>query len=931
MVSKLFTALAAAGVAAAAGTNAKFNAYWGQSGPPNESLRQRCDEGADYISLSFVTSSPEKNPDTGYPGINFAAHCWADVFEVNGKKSKLYSHCGTIKDDLQYCRDKGIKMLLAIGGEWNENTADYRVTTEEKGREFADFLWKAFGPHDPSWPGPRPFDKSAIEHSAIDGFDFDLELPKENGKHFDNKPWIAMIDQFRKLSKDVFITGAPQCPTADEWFSMKEMIQKAQFDALFIQFYNNPGCDLKNANFNYKMWEDIIARSDKSKNAKLFVGIPASDAAASSGYIAPKDLEKIICSIAKKPSFGGISIWDMFKGLENVVDGKSFNEHVKDILSKCGKQTATSTTSSTTSISTAKTASSSSIATTSTSTVLTSTPSSIHSTVVPSGSNNTSSALPTISSSSVKLAGTGNALSSSSVQLTGTGSSRAAVPTPGTASVPSGSHSSLVHSSVAATTTTPRVTVAPWSNSTTTSQEMTTSTVYTTATRTITDCPPSVTNCPARVVTETIALYTTVCPVTKTNHIPPKPTAKPSQPTEEMTTSSVYTTKTYTITSCPPSVPNCPVGHVTTETIFVSTTVCPVTKTDEAPKPTAKPSQPTEEMTTSSVYTTKTYTITSCPPIVPDCPVGHVTTETIFVSTTVCPVTKTDEAPKPTAKPIQPTEEMTTSSVYTTKTYTITSCPPSVPNCPVGHVTTETKFVSTTVCPVADVPQPTHPAGKPPGGEPSGDKPWKPTGGEQPSGDKPTGGEQPSGNKPSGNKPTGEQPSGNKPTGEQPSGHKPTGEQPSGNKPTGEQPSGHKPTGEQPSGNKPTGGEQPSGNKPAGGEQPSGNKPSGNKPAESPAATTTMNKTIVKTMSAIPETTLTVVPVRPSGSQCPGGPDCPAPSAEHNKCSGADCPPSGTSVPSASVVKPSIPVVTGGASSVAAGLVALVAAQIFLL
>ncbi|KAM3462576.1 hypothetical protein NHJ6243_003977 [Beauveria neobassiana] len=888
MVSKLFTALAAAGVAAAAGTNvAKFNAYWGQSGPPNESLRQRCDEGADYISLSFVTSSPEKNPDTGYPGINFAAHCWAEVFEVDGKKSKLFRHCGTIKDDLQYCRDKGIKMLLAIGGEWNENTADYRVTTEEKGREFADFLWGAFGPYKSSWTGPRPFDKSDTERSAIDGFDFDLELPKVHGKHFDNKPWIAMIDQFRKLSNDVFITGAPQCPTADEWFSMKEMIQKAQFDALFIQFYNNPGCDLKNANFNYKTWEGIIAASDKSKNAKLFVGIPSSDAAASSGYVAPKDLEKVICPIAKSRSFGGISIWDMYRGLKNEVDGKSFNQHVKDILSKCGEQTATSTTLSTTSISTATTASSSSIATTSTSTVLTSTPSSIHSTVVPSGSNNTSSALPTtISSSSVKLAGTGNARSSPSVQLTGTGSSRAAVPTPATASVPSGSHSSLVHSSVAATTT-PRITVAPWSNSTTTSQEMTTSTIYTTATRTITDCPPSVTNCPARVVTETIALYTTVCPVTKTNHIPPKPTAKPSQPTEEMTTSSVYTTKTYTITSCAPSVPDCPVGHVTTETIFVSTTVCPVTKTDEAPKPTAKPSQPTEEMTTSSVYTTKTYTITSCPPIVPNCPVGQVTTETVFVSTTVCPVTKTDEAPKPTAKPIQPTEEMTTSSVYTTKTYTITSCAPSVPDCPVGHVTTETKFVSTTVCPVADVPQPTHPAGKPPGGEPSGNKPWKPIGGEQPSS-----------NKPSGNKPTGEQPSGNKPAGEQPSGNKPAGEQPTGNKPW-----------------KPTGGEQPS----------------GNKPAESPAATTTMNKTIVKTMSAIPETTLTVVPVRPSGSQCPGGPDCPAPSAEHNKCSGADCPPSGTSVPSASVVKPSIPVVTGGASSVAAGLVALVAAQIFLL
>ncbi|KAM3550363.1 hypothetical protein ARSEF4850_008379 [Beauveria asiatica] len=811
MVSKLFTVLAAAGVAAAAGTNvAKFNAYWGQSGPWDESLRQRCDEGADYISLSFVTSSPEKNPDTNYPGIGFSAHCWATAFEANGKKSQLLDHCGTIINDLQYCRDKGVKMLLSIGGVWNEKTADYRVTTEKNGREFADFLWGAFGPYDPSWKGPRPFDKSPTEHSAVDGFDFDLEIPKVNGKHFDNKPWIAMADQFRTLSKDVFITGAPQCPTSDEWFSMKEMIQKTQFDALFIQFYNNPGCDLVGGTFNYKAWEGIIAASDKSKNAKLFVGVPAVP---SNGYVAPKDLEKIICPIAKRPSFGGISIWDMYTGKNNVVDGKSFNQHVQDILGKCGEHTTTTTT--TTTSTTLSTTSISTI--NSTSTVLTSTPSS-NSTVVPSGSNSTSSALPTT-------------ISSSSLKLTGTGSSRTAVPTAVTASVPSGSHSSLFHSSGAATTT-PRVTVAPWSNSTTTSQEMTTSTVYTTATRTITDCPPSVTNCPARVVTETIALYTTVCPVTKTNHLPPKPTAKPSQPTEEMTTSTVYTTKTYTITSCPPSVPNCPIGHVTTETIFVSTTVCPVTKTDEAPKPTATPTQPAQEMTTSTVYTTKTYTITSCPP--------------------------------------------------------------SVPNCPIGQVTTETKFVSTTVCPVTDVAQPTHPAGKPPGGQ-------------QPSG------QQPSGQQPSGNKPAGQQPSGNKPAGQQPSGQQPSGQQPSGNKPSGNKPSGQQPSGQQPSG-----------------QQPSGQQPAGNKPAESPATTTTMHKTLVKTVSVIPETTLTVVPVRPSGSQCPGGPDCPAP-AEHNKCSGSDCPPSGTSVPSASVVKPSTPVVTGGASSVAAGLVALVAAQIFLL
>jgi hypothetical protein len=42
---------------------------------------------------------------------------------------------------------------------------------------------------------------------------------------------------------------------------------------------------------------------------------------------------------------------------------------------------------------------------------------------------------------------------------------------------------------------------------------------------------------------------------------------------------------TYTITSCHPNITNCPVGHVTTDTISVYTTNCPV-------GPTAKPTEP---------------------------------------------------------------------------------------------------------------------------------------------------------------------------------------------------------------------------------------------------------------------------------------------------------------------------------------------------
>ncbi|KAL4725354.1 hypothetical protein ACLX1H_007501 [Fusarium chlamydosporum] len=64
--------------------------------------------------------------------------------------------------------------------------------------------------------------------------------------------------------------------------------------------------------------------------------------------------------------------------------------------------------------------------------------------------------------------------------------------------------------------------------------------------------------------------------------------------TTEYTTSTVYSTKTYTVTQCPPTVVNCPVGHVTTETIAVSTTVCPVTEvaTEPAHHEPSKPLEP---------------------------------------------------------------------------------------------------------------------------------------------------------------------------------------------------------------------------------------------------------------------------------------------------------------------------------------------------
>lgn len=52
-----------------------------------------------------------------------------------------------------------------------------------------------------------------------------------------------------------------------------------------------------------------------------------------------------------------------------------------------------------------------------------------------------------------------------------------------------------------------------------------------------------------------------------------------SQSQWDWSTSTIFSTTSYTITSCPPYITSCGVGSTTVETILVSTTVCPITET----------------------------------------------------------------------------------------------------------------------------------------------------------------------------------------------------------------------------------------------------------------------------------------------------------------------------------------------------------------
>lgn len=187
MFTKTLAVAALAAIPALAGPN--VNVYFGQQG--TERLKTYCDTpGFEYVTIGFVNQSPEQDTKSGLnlPGTNFANHCTGGYYKgSNGVNSPLLSQCGVLSADVRYCQKKGKKVLLSIGGVYDKEKANYKISSPPEGEKFAEFIWGAFGPYKSTWKwpagkgkGPRPFDDSYAaeagdEHFVFDGFDFDIE------------------------------------------------------------------------------------------------------------------------------------------------------------------------------------------------------------------------------------------------------------------------------------------------------------------------------------------------------------------------------------------------------------------------------------------------------------------------------------------------------------------------------------------------------------------------------------------------------------------------------------------------------------------------------------------------------------------------------------------------------------------------------------
>ncbi|KAI1175072.1 glycoside hydrolase superfamily [Nemania sp. FL0916] len=291
--------------------------YWGQNSAGGNNTQRplvdvcQSEKDVDIILLSFLIGATDIDK-----ALNFA------------------SSDRPTEQDITDCQTKYNKtLILSLGGAATDNT--FAFAAEDKAVDAATRIWASFGPSSAAAMRRdasstfRPFGSA-----AVDGFDLDFEAPYSNVQVF--------AQQLRKLmdlekSRKFYLSAAPQCPFPDA--SLGPVLQgdmATVLDFAFIQFYNNPPCEVRTPDSFMKSLEQWDAEWAKPSGAKIFVGVPgAVSAASASSYVEGSVLAAGPIRTAQKvPSFAGVMVWDMSQldankaflpPIVNTLSGSSFN------------------------------------------------------------------------------------------------------------------------------------------------------------------------------------------------------------------------------------------------------------------------------------------------------------------------------------------------------------------------------------------------------------------------------------------------------------------------------------------------------------------------------------------------------------------------------------------------------------------------------
>ncbi|KAJ1734691.1 Chitinase 2 [Coemansia biformis] len=299
-------------------SNSNLVMYWGQNSHavdnPGENqlpLDEYCDKNSgDVLVLSFLSEFESDNLRP--PKLNFANSC------VTSFENSTLLHCSGIGKAISKCQKQGKVVLLSMGGA----RGSYGFTDDMQAERYADRIWDLFLGGDSH---TRPFD-----NAVLDGIDLDIEGGSAVG-------YVRFVQRLRERFTEVtgrrfYVTAAPQCPYPD--FYAGPILDNAYLDMVFVQFYNNY-CGVDHPNwFNFEQWHEWATTIAANKDVRVFLGVPGSRSAASSGHVPPEKLKEIINTTRSMfDSFGGVMVWDASQAETNqVTEDTTFAAMIRQVL-----------------------------------------------------------------------------------------------------------------------------------------------------------------------------------------------------------------------------------------------------------------------------------------------------------------------------------------------------------------------------------------------------------------------------------------------------------------------------------------------------------------------------------------------------------------------------------------------------------------------
>ncbi|XP_020232093.1 acidic endochitinase [Cajanus cajan] len=278
-----------------------ISVYWGQrpSDQDESTLQSACETGNYKI---VILESLIVHDDGTTPELNLAGHCGSST-----------NPCTKLQPEIEYCQQKGIKVILSIGQDRPTlKTGNRHYRSAEAAQELATYLLENYLS---GKAGP-------LGNVALDGIDI---ADVADG---DNLKWDEVVTAINAstTARKIYLSASPQCVYPD--YYLGKAIETGLFDYIWVEFFNpNPDCIYAN-NDASKLLSAWNTWTKNVPSSSIFLGLAASEDVV--GYVAPEVVvSEILPSVKLASNYGGVMIWDRYSDKQS-----DYSTKIKDSVGK---------------------------------------------------------------------------------------------------------------------------------------------------------------------------------------------------------------------------------------------------------------------------------------------------------------------------------------------------------------------------------------------------------------------------------------------------------------------------------------------------------------------------------------------------------------------------------------------------------------------